>query len=78
MGAEPLAMVDPELPVHGVEALRVVNATVMPEITSGPTNAPVIMIAKKGAIKIRLAPWFTTLHRVANFPEMLAIGKFPD
>jgi choline dehydrogenase len=49
MGSDPEAVVDQELRVHGVENLRVVDASVMPVVTSGNTNAPVIMIAEKTA-----------------------------
>jgi choline dehydrogenase len=49
MGSDPLAVVDEELRVRGVERLRVIDASVMPTIVSGNTNAPVITIAEKGA-----------------------------
>jgi choline dehydrogenase len=49
MGRDALAVVDDELRVHGVQRLRVVDASVFPRITSGNTNAPTYVIAEKGA-----------------------------
>jgi choline dehydrogenase len=51
--SDPLMVVDAQLRVAGVERLRVVDASVMPAITSGNTNAPTMMIAEKGAAVIR-------------------------
>ncbi len=53
MGGDPLAVVDDRLAVHGVKGLRVIDASIMPRITSGNTNAPTVMIAEKGAEFIR-------------------------
>jgi choline dehydrogenase len=53
--SDPLRVVDEKLRVAGFEGLRVVDASVMPTITSGNTNAPTMMIAEKGAALIRTA-----------------------
>ena len=52
---DPLAVVDSELRVRGLGRLRVVDASIMPTITSGNTNAPTVMIAERGAALIRAA-----------------------
>jgi choline dehydrogenase len=55
MGREPDAVVDPQLRVYGIDRLRVADASIMPSIVAGNTNAPSIMIGEKCADMVRAA-----------------------
>lgn len=52
MGPDPMAVVDDQLRVHGIDGLRIADASIMPTLTSGNTNAPAIMIGEKAAAMI--------------------------
>lgn len=49
IGSDPMAVVDPECRVHGVEGLRVIDSSIIPVVTNGNINAPTLMIGEKGA-----------------------------
>ena len=72
MGVDEMAVTDPEGRVHGVEGLRVADASIMPQITSGNTNAPTIMIGEKVADHIkgkREPPSNADFYRSENWRE---------
>lgn len=56
MGTDRMAVVDPQLRVHGIEALRVIDSSIMPQVTTGNLNAPTIMIGEKGADLVKGVP----------------------
>jgi choline dehydrogenase len=68
---DPMAVVDPETRVYGMERLRVVDSSIMPSVTTGNLNAPTIMLAEKAADHIRgrglLAPDAAPFHAAANW-----------
>ncbi len=70
MGEDPMAVVDSRLRVRGIAGLRVIDASVMPTVTTGNTNAPSIMIGEKGAAMIREDA--TDLRRSAASPARSA------
>jgi choline dehydrogenase len=53
MGSDMMAVVDPQLKVHGLEGVRVVDASVMPQITIGNIHAPIMLIAEKASDMIK-------------------------
>ncbi|XP_054272448.1 glucose dehydrogenase [FAD, quinone]-like [Macrosteles quadrilineatus] len=69
----PEAVVDPQLRVQGVSRLRVIDASVMPKITRGNTNAPTIMIAEKGSDLIKHTWLSTPYNGVEAFSRVLPI-----
>ena len=55
MGSDPkTSVVDPTLKLHGVKGLRVIDASIMPNVTRGNLNGPVIMVAEKGADLVKI------------------------
>ncbi len=69
MGSDALAVVDAQLRVHGLQALRVVDASIMPLLVGGNTNAPVVMIAEKASDMLKQARRARLLATTASAPR---------
>ncbi|HEY9834775.1 MAG TPA: GMC family oxidoreductase N-terminal domain-containing protein [Stenomitos sp.] len=74
MGIDAMAVVDPELRVHGIQGLRVADASIMPTITTGNTNAPTIMIGEKAADLIKATRTQQTLMTKYNVKNPAQLG----
>jgi len=79
MGTDPMAVVDPETRVHGVEGLRVIDSSIMPFITNGNLNGPTIMIGEKGSDHVlgkgMLAPSNADAFAVDDWKENQRTGS---
>ena len=63
---DPMAVVDPQMRVYGVDGLRVVDASVMPDLIGGNINAPIVMMAEKAADYVRGRPVLAPIDLAAE------------
>ncbi len=75
MGSGEEAVVDPQLRLHGLAGLRVVDASVIPSIVGGNTNAVVVMIAERAADLIRQRPLLAPAQLDADADAAAAVGE---
>lgn len=75
--SDPTAVVDSELQVYGIKGLRVIDASIMPTITTGNTNIPTIMIAEKASDMIKSKYLGSSVPPMSNFiPKMQQESSF--
>ena len=78
MGSDSSAVVDPELRVQGIQGLRVIDASVMPTLITGHTNAPVVMIAERASDLIRGTQTPPQLSSRKSCDQTASHGGFAD
>jgi choline dehydrogenase-like flavoprotein len=77
MGPDPNFVVDPRLKVHGIEALRVCDASVFPNLIAGNTNAPAMMVGWRGRRSSWRMPWARAARPCHIRPDLIRASFLP-